>query len=122
PVIYERWLEALQAVDPRFAFTDPPVRCSLPMMLAFAATASRPTGVLTGPAAATGPPPPVIGPPHPEVPSDPTPVRVAGHPPAALVWQAALPRPLPQMLFEIADSLTAPATSRAAELISLTTA
>src|SRR5262245_20832776 len=124
-VIYERWLEALQAVDPRFAFTDPPVRCSLPMMLAFAATASRPTGVLTGPAAATGPPPAVIGLPCPEVRGDLTPVRIADHPltaTAALVWHGDLPRPLQQMLFEIADSLTAPAAPRAAELISLTTA
>ena len=41
---------------------------------------------------------------------------------AAVVWSGDLPRPLQQMLFEIADSLTAPATPRAAELISLTTA
>jgi len=125
PATYDRWQQALCAANPRFAFTDPPVRHSLPMMLAFAATASRPTGVLTGPAAATGPPPGVIGLPCPEVRGDLTPVRIADHPltaTAALVWHGDLPRPLQQMLFEIADSLTAPAAPRAAELISLTTA
>jgi hypothetical protein len=34
---------------PRFEFADPPFRHSLPMTLSFAATASRPTAVLTGP-------------------------------------------------------------------------
>ena len=40
--------------DPRFAFTDPPFRHSLPMVLAFAATGDRPTAVLTGPAVIAG--------------------------------------------------------------------
>jgi hypothetical protein len=34
---------------------------------------------------------------------------------AALVWSADLPRPLQQILFETADSLTAPAPPRPAE-------
>ena len=37
---------------------------------------------------------------------------------AALVWSVDLTRPLQQMLFEIADSLTALAPPRAAELVS----
>ena len=39
---------------PRFAFASPPVRHSLPMALAFAATADRPTAVLTGPGVVAG--------------------------------------------------------------------
>jgi hypothetical protein len=39
---------------------------------------------------------------------------------AALVWSGDLPRPLQQMLFDIADSLDEPAQT--ADLISLTTA
>jgi len=57
PAIYDRWLEALRAVNPRFEFTNPPFRHSLPVTLAFAATASRPAAVLTGPTAIAGPPP-----------------------------------------------------------------
>ena len=41
---------------------------------------------------------------------------------AVLVWNGDLPRPLQQMLFETADSLTAPTPTRPAELISLSTA
>ena len=40
----------------------------------------------------------------------------------ALVWSAGLPRPLQQILFETADSLTAPAPPRPARLVSLSTA
>src|SRR6185369_8060890 len=54
---YDRWLQALRATDARFDFTDPPLAHSLPVALAFAATASRPTAVLTGPTAIPGPPP-----------------------------------------------------------------
>jgi len=57
PAIYDRWLEVLRAVDPRFEFADPPFRHCLPMVLAFAATASRTAAVLTGPAVIAGPPP-----------------------------------------------------------------
>ena len=122
---YDRWLEVLRTVDPRFAFTDPPLRHCLPMALAFAATASPPAAVLTGPAVIAGPPPGVIRLPRPAGTGGMARVYVAGHPltaTAALAWNGDLPRPLQQMLFEIADSLTAPATPRAAELISLTTA
>ena len=36
----------------------------------------------------------------------------------ALIWNGDLPRPLQQLLFETADSLTAPAPPQAAELAS----
>src|SRR6266568_5029213 len=49
PGPYDAWLAAMRASNPRFDFTDPPFRQSLPMTLAFAATASRPTAVLTDP-------------------------------------------------------------------------
>jgi hypothetical protein len=51
---YDAWPEALRAADPGFAFTDPPLRHSLPMSLAFAAAASRPTAVLTSPCIPVG--------------------------------------------------------------------
>ena len=41
----------MRTVDPRFRFTDPPFRHSLPMALAFASSGDRPTAVLTGPSA-----------------------------------------------------------------------
>ena len=112
PAIYDRWLEVLRAVDPRFEFTDPPVRHSLPMALAFAATASRPTAVLTGPTAIAGPPPGVIRLPRPAGTGDMTRVSIADHPltaTAALVWNGDLPRPLQQILFDTADGATPPA-------------
>jgi hypothetical protein len=37
---------------------------------------------------------------------------------AALIWNGDLPRPLQQLLFETADSLTAPAPPQPAELAS----
>ena len=50
PAAYDAWLARLRAIGtPRFAFTDPPFRNSLPITLAFAATGTRPTAVLTGP-------------------------------------------------------------------------
>jgi hypothetical protein len=42
PATYDRRLQVLRTVDPRFERTGPPFRHSLPMALAFAATASRP--------------------------------------------------------------------------------
>jgi len=46
---YDAWLAVLRTRNPRFEFLDPPFRRSLPMTLAFAATGSRSTAVLTGP-------------------------------------------------------------------------
>jgi hypothetical protein len=41
---------------------------------------------------------------------------------AALAWSGDLPRPLQQLLFDAADSLTEPAHPHPADLIPLTTA
>jgi DNA-binding transcriptional LysR family regulator len=106
PATYDRWLHALRAADPRFEFTDPPFRHSLPVALVFAATASRPTAVLTGPTTIAGPPPGVTRLPRPAGTSDMTRVSITGHPltaTAALVWHSDLPRPLQQILFDTAD-------------------
>jgi DNA-binding transcriptional LysR family regulator len=114
PAIYDHWLQALRAADPRLGFTDPPVRHSLPMALAFAATASRPAAVLTGPAVIAGPPPGVTRLPRPASTGDMTRVHIAGHPltaTAALVWNGDLPRPLQQILFDTADGVTPPPAS-----------
>ena len=109
--LYDSWLEVLRARNPRFDFTDPPFRHSLPMVLAFAATASRPTAVLTGPAVIAGPPPGVIRLPRPADTGDMTRVSIDGHPltaTAALVWNGDLPRPLQQILFDTADGEAPP--------------
>jgi hypothetical protein len=109
PATYDRWLQALRAADPRFAFTDPPFRHSLSVTLAFAATASRPTAVLTGPATIAGPPPGVARLPRPAGTSGMTRVSITGHPltaTAAVVWHGDLPRTLQQILFDTADGVT----------------
>jgi DNA-binding transcriptional LysR family regulator len=125
PGTYDAWGTAMQAVDPSFAFTDPPFRHSLAMTLALAAAGNRPAAVLTGPAIPAR--------------TQAWPVRrsrladtcgmvrvILQHHPltaaAALVWSSDLPRPLQQMLFDIADGLTDPAHPHAADLVSLTTA
>ena len=114
---YDRWLKILRATDPRFEFTAPPLRHSLPMSLTFAATASRPTAVLTGPTAIAGPPPGVIRLPRPAGAGDMARVSIAGHPltaTAALVWNGDLPRPLQQILFDTGIGVTPPAPAYAA--------
>ena len=104
---YDAWLEIMRAVNPRFDFSDPPFRHSLPMMLAFAATASRPTAVLTGPRQRAGawqepaPPERVTGA------AEMVAARVergALTAAAALVWNSDLPRELQQVLFDTGDS------------------
>jgi DNA-binding transcriptional LysR family regulator len=109
PGPYDAWLAIMRASNPRFDFADPPFRPSLPMTLAFAATASRPTAVLTGPQHRTGDRPeparsvPAAGP------ADMVRARVRGCPltvTAGLVWGDDLPRQFQQMLFDIADSIT----------------
>jgi DNA-binding transcriptional LysR family regulator len=109
PATYDRWLEVLRAVNPPFEFTDPPVRHSLPVVLAFAATADRPAAVLTGPTAIAGPPPGVTRLPRQPGTADMARVSISGHPltaTAALVWNGDLPRPLQQILFDTADGVT----------------
>jgi DNA-binding transcriptional LysR family regulator len=121
PGTYDAWTAVMQTVNPRFEFTDPPLRCSLPVTLAFAATGNRPAAVLTGPATTAGG---WTGPVRRSGPADASGmVRVSlQHNPlsasAALVWNGDLPRPLQQMLFDTADSLSEPASSRPAELAS----
>ena len=57
PGTYDAWTRVLQAVDPRFGFTDPPFRSSLPLTLAFAAAGDRSAAVLTGPSTVVNGPP-----------------------------------------------------------------
>jgi DNA-binding transcriptional LysR family regulator len=112
PGTYDAWTSIMRTMNPRFAFTDPPLRHSLPVALAFAATAGPPAAVLTGPAAAAGAPPAGIRPPRPAGTGDMARVSIAGRPltaTAALVWNGDLPRPLQQILFDTADGLTPPA-------------
>jgi DNA-binding transcriptional LysR family regulator len=117
PGTYDSWMRALRTVDPRFEFTDPPFRHSLPMGLAFAATADRPTAVLTGPSVITGSHPGLIRLPRLMVAHDMIRVGLEHHPlmaAAALVWSGDLPRPLQQILFDAADGIAPPAPAWAA--------
>jgi DNA-binding transcriptional LysR family regulator len=112
PGTYDAWTSIVRATDPRFEFTDPPLRHSLPVVLAFAATAGRPAAVLTGPVAIAGTPPGVIRLPGPAGTGEMARVSIAGQPltaTAALVWNGDLPRPLQQILFDTADGATPPA-------------
>jgi DNA-binding transcriptional LysR family regulator len=104
---YGAWLAVLRTMDPRFEFTDPAFRDSLPVTLAFAATASRPTAVLTCPRH-------VIGARKTPVPHraadtyDMVPVRLDQSPlvaTAGLVWSGDLARPLQQVLFDATDGI-----------------
>jgi hypothetical protein len=102
PATYDAWLAALRTLRPRFEFTDPPSRHSLPVMLAFAATADRPTAVLTGPLHAAGE---EIAEPEDifdmvRVYLDQSPLTAT----AALIWNGDLPRRLQQVLFDTADA------------------
>ena len=111
PGTYDAFTRVLRTVDPRFEFTDPPLRHSLPMDLAFAATADRPTAVLTGPSVIAGSHPGLIRLPRPMVAHDMVRVGLEDHPltaTAALVWNGDLPRPLQQILFDAADSIASP--------------
>jgi DNA-binding transcriptional LysR family regulator len=102
---YDAWLAVLRAANPRFEFTDPPFRNSLPMTLAFAATGSRPTAVLTGPRYRMG-----AGSAQTERHRvtdayDMVPVHVDQHPltaAAGLVWTVDLPRQLQQVIVDTA--------------------
>ena len=111
PGTYDAWTRVLLTVDPRFAFTDPPLRHSLPMDLAFAATADRPTAVLTSPSVIAGSHPGLIRLPRPMVAHDMVRVGLEDHPltaTAALVWNGDLPRSLQQVLFDAADGMARP--------------
>jgi hypothetical protein len=119
PGVYDAWTRVLRTVDPRFAFASPPVRHSLPMALAFAATADRPTAVLTGPGVVAGGQPGLIRLPRAMVNHDMVLVGLEHHPltaTAAVVWNGDLPRPLQQALFDAADSITPPVPARSARV------
>ena len=108
PGTYDAWLAVLRTRNPQFAFTDPSFRQSLPMTLAFAATASRPTAVLTGPQHRSRDWP---GSAEPDAAAEPAgmvracveecPLAAT----AALAWSGDLPRDLQQVLFDAADSI-----------------
>ena len=57
PGIYDAWLAVLRTRNPHFEFTDPPFRRSLPMTLAFAASASQHATVLPARTTVSGPNP-----------------------------------------------------------------
>jgi hypothetical protein len=118
PGIYDAWTRVLRTVNPRFEFADPPLRHSLPMALAFAATADRPTAVLTGPSVIAGSRPGLIRMPRAMVSQDMVLISLEHHPlsaTAAVVWNGDLPRPLQQVLFDAADGITPSAPARTAE-------
>jgi hypothetical protein len=105
---YDAWLEVLQAADPGFMFTDPPLRHSLSMSLALAATASQPTAVLTSPYIALGSTEPAAGAPRTADAYDMAEVTLEHHALAAtagVVWNTDLPRQLQQILFDTADGV-----------------
>jgi hypothetical protein len=102
-------------VDPRFEFSDPPLRHSLQMNLAFAATADRPAAVLTGPSVIVASRPRLIRLPRPAVTHEMVRVVLEDRPlaaTAALVWSGDLPRPLQQILFDTAESIASPGPAR----------
>ncbi len=115
PGSYDAWLEVLRSVRPDFEFTDPPLRHSPSVALAFAASADRLTAVLTGPLRAASDEAGDVG----DVGDageraaadtyDMVRVRLDGRPltaTAAIAWSGDLPRHLQQVLFDTADSAT----------------
>jgi DNA-binding transcriptional LysR family regulator len=118
PGTYDAWTRVLRTADPRFEFSDPPLRHSLRMNLAFAATAERPTAVLTGPSVITGSRTRLIRLPRPTVTDEMVRVGLEHHPltaTAALVWRGDLPRTLQQILFDTAESIAPPGQARQVE-------
>ena len=106
PVTYDAWRDALRALRPGFEFSDPPLRHPLALALAFAATADRPTAVLTGPLRpageqAAGKRPGIAGS------GDMVRVSLDQRPltaTAIVAWSEDLPRNLQQVLFDTADT------------------
>jgi DNA-binding transcriptional LysR family regulator len=113
---YDHWLAVLRAADPGFAFTDPPFPHSLPMSVALAAAASRPTAVLTSPCTAMGSTKAAARELQLAGTYDMAEVTLQRHPLAAtagLVWNTDLPRPLQQILFDTADGASCPPLAHA---------
>ena len=122
PGIYDAWTQVLRTVDSRFEFSDPPLRHSLQMNLAFAATADRPTAVLTGPSVIAGSRPRLIRLPQSAVTHEMVRVILEHRPlaaTAALVWSGDLPRTLQQILFDTAESIMSPDPARPARQVEL---
>ncbi len=108
PGTYDAWTRIMRKADPRFEFSDPPLRHSLQMELAFAATADRPTAVLTGPSVVAGSQPRLIELSESAATHEMACVGLEHHPltaTAALVWSGDLPRNLQQILFDTAESI-----------------
>jgi DNA-binding transcriptional LysR family regulator len=115
PGTYDAWTQVLRTVDPRFEFSDPPLRHSLQMNLAFAATADRPTAVLTGPSVIVASRPRLIRLPGSAATHEMVRVIFEDRPlaaTAALVWSGDLPRALQQILFDTAESIASPRPAR----------
>jgi DNA-binding transcriptional LysR family regulator len=111
PGPYDAWLGVLRSVRPDFAFTDPPLRHSLSVTLAFAAASGRPTAVLTGPLRAADDQPDETSQRTGDA-YDMVRVRLERHPltaTAAVAWNGDLPRQLQQVLFDTADAAPVPA-------------
>jgi DNA-binding transcriptional LysR family regulator len=111
PGTYDAWLELLRSVRPGFEFTDPPLRHSLPVALAFAATADRLTAVLTGPLHSAGDQAAGGARQRTADAHDMVRVRLDRCPltaTAAVAWSGHLPRHLQQVLFETADTAELP--------------
>jgi DNA-binding transcriptional LysR family regulator len=107
PGTYDAWLAVLRAGRRRFEFTDPPFRHSLAMTLAFAATASRPTAVLTSPLHLTSDQAPPSARQRIADRYDMIRVGLDGSPltaTAVVAWSGDLPRRLQQVLFDTADA------------------
>jgi len=113
PGTYDAWLEVLRSVRPEFEFIDPPLRNSLSVALAFAASADRLTAVLTGPLRAAGDQAAEAGERGADS-YDMVRVRLDGRPltaTAAIAWSGDLPRHLQQVLFDTADTADTAALS-----------
>jgi hypothetical protein len=88
------------------------------MNLAFAATADRPTAVLTSPSVITGSRPRLIRLPRSAVTYEMVRVILEHRPltaTSALVWSGDLPRPLQQILFDTAEGIICPGLARQVE-------
>ena len=106
PGTYDVWRAVLRASHPRFEFTDSPFRHSLPMTLAFAATSSRPTAVLTSPLHLTSDQAEYGARQRVRDRYDMVRVGLRKRPltaTAAVAWSGDLPRRLQQVLFDTAD-------------------
>jgi hypothetical protein len=113
---YDAWSKVLRAADPGFVFTDPPLRHSLSMSLALAATASRPTAVLTNPYIALDSAGSAARAPRMADTYDMAEVTLEEHAlvaTAGVVWNTQLPRQLQQILFDTADGASCAPLARA---------